>query len=360
MAVPTKSSAGPAENMDQKIIRKSLEVVQQKKEHLLPPVHPDVLHFFSSISSLVEIPSRKLDKRQAAQGIPDASTMESVAPDQMVVNAVFLDVCGDVCPLTCYTFYENSWQQSITSCEEEKQRRRESGGVIRVISQPSVSSLLLELACKLPSHTRPARAAAAADVRRGHAQRVHSAHAGRARKFADEAAERAQLAEKAQLAKAQAGGQAKSDADSAPESKAQTPAPEPKAQTPAPESEADKQRDAEIAKLEAEAKAADAVDDVDAATAAKLNTDEEAKQVRPQELHVVEPRDPNQAKETRASSCASPSRHAAAIASPLPCSQKLRGSLHALTQINDKTFREEFTQFADIGKEAIRNVTIAR
>jgi hypothetical protein len=192
------------------------------------------------------------------------------------------------------------------------------------------------------------------------AKKAAQVEADRARKFADEAAERAQLAEKAQLAKAQAGGQAKSDADSAPESKAQTPAPEPKAQTPAPESEADKQRDAEIAKLEAEAKAADAVDDVDAATAAKLNTDEEAKQVRPQELHVVEPRDPNQAKETRASSCASPSRHAAAIASPLPCSQKLRGSLHALTQINDKTFREEFTQFADIGKEAIRNVTIAR
>ena len=48
--------------------------------------------------------------------------------------------------------------------------------------------------------------------------------------------------------------------------------------------------------MEAEARAADAADDVDAATAAKLNTDEEAKQVRTQELHVVEPRDPNQAK----------------------------------------------------------------
>ena len=61
-----------------------------------------------------------MDRTQVAHGILDASTMESVTPDQVMVKTVFLDVCGDVSPLTNFTFYEDSWQQSITSCEEEK------------------------------------------------------------------------------------------------------------------------------------------------------------------------------------------------------------------------------------------------
>ena len=54
-----KCGTRTVENMDQKIILKSLEVVQQNKKHLSPPVYPDVLHLISSISSLVEIPSPK-------------------------------------------------------------------------------------------------------------------------------------------------------------------------------------------------------------------------------------------------------------------------------------------------------------
>jgi hypothetical protein len=62
-------------DMDHKIIRKSLGAVEQKEMHSSTPGLPDVMRFFSTISSIIEIPSHKVDKMQEpGPGIPAPST----------------------------------------------------------------------------------------------------------------------------------------------------------------------------------------------------------------------------------------------------------------------------------------------
>ena len=61
-------------NMDHKIIRKLLGAVEQNEMHSSNPGLPDVMCFFSTISSIVEIPYTKVDKMQERPGIPAPST----------------------------------------------------------------------------------------------------------------------------------------------------------------------------------------------------------------------------------------------------------------------------------------------
>jgi len=66
------------ENMDQRTIRKSLGAVQQKELHSSTAGLPDVMRFFSTVSH-VEIPSSQ-DKVERWLGVPTSSIVEIPSP----------------------------------------------------------------------------------------------------------------------------------------------------------------------------------------------------------------------------------------------------------------------------------------
>jgi hypothetical protein len=111
------------------------------------------------------------------------------------------------------------------------------------------------------------------------AKKAAQAEEEKAQKFAAEAAEKAQLAKSAATTTEIATTPGTAEAEPA--------------RVTAPESAADKMRDEEMAKMEAEARAADAADDSDAAEAKVAREEVADRARRTTTLHVVAPRDPH-------------------------------------------------------------------